>query len=344
MKSMPPFTHPLPLSAGDSRVDILSSVAHFCFLVLSKVIGRITLKTLFILHFTFYFIHSATACDLCGCSNGGAYFGIMPQVGRQFVGVRYRTSSFDSHLNSMLRTREQFQSAELWGRFYPIKRLQVLAFVPYFFNQQNEVNTGRQVSLQGLSDITALASYNVFNTFWDSTYTGRMNHSLLLGGGIKLPTGRYKYDIGDLSNVANPNFQLGTGSTDFLLTVLYSMRLGNWGWNTDFVYKLNTTNSNQYRFGNRLTTSSLVFYVKEIGNLTLMPNAGLYAEIAAQDQHRGTHNNRTGGSLTMVNAGLEVFLKRLTIGSTYQHPIFQNLANREVHADARATVHLTVMF
>lgn len=285
------------------------------------------------------------ACDLCGCANAGSYFGIMPQVGKQFVGLRYRHSSFDSHLKSpVLRTREQFQNVELWGRFYPVKRVQLLVFVPYFFNQQKELLSDKTFDLQGLGDITALANYAVFNTFWDSTYTRKTNHSLLLGGGIKLATGHYQYDIADPTDVANPNFQLGTGSTDFLVSALYSMRLSNWGWNTDLTYKINTANGNAYRFGNRLTASSMVFYTKAIGNVTLMPNAGLYAEIAAQDAHRALKNNRTGGYVTMANVGLEVFFSKFSIGSTYQIPAFQNLANGEIHANARATVHLSLMF
>lgn len=74
------------------------------------------------------------ACDLCGCANGGSFFGILPQSHRQFVGLRYRYSSYESHLNSVnLRTKEVFQSTELWGRFYPLKRMQVIAFLPFNF-------------------------------------------------------------------------------------------------------------------------------------------------------------------------------------------------------------------
>jgi hypothetical protein len=66
--------------------------------------------------------------------------------------------------------------------------------------------------------------------------------------------------------------------------------------------------------------------------------------MAAQDQHRGTRNDRTGGYVTMANAGVEIFLKRINLGATYQHPLWQNLSNNEIRANARATVHLTVMW
>lgn len=286
----------------------------------------------------------SSACDICGCSNGGAYFGIMPQVGRPFVGVRYRLSSYDSHLNSQyLRTKETFRATEVWARFYPARRLQVMAFAPYYVNQQEEVSSGAIRRLQGIGDVTALANYNIFNTFWDSTRVHRVNHSLLLGAGAKLPTGRFRYDQTDLSEVNNPNFQLGTGSIDALLSALYSMRAGSWGWNTDLTYKLNTTNAQQYRFGNRLTANSLVFYAKELSSVTLMPNAGVYAEVAAQDHRNGVVNTQTGGYVTMANLGMELYTKRFSVGATYQHPMAQQLADGELKARSRATVHITLM-
>lgn len=288
---------------------------------------------------------SASACDLCGCANGGAYFGILPQVGRSFVGLRYRTSSYESHLNSrLLRTREVFHTTELWGRFYPAKRVQVLAFVPVQFNRQTQLSDGSVRRERGLGDATVLANYNLFNTFWDTTRTHRVNHSLLLGGGLKLPTGRFRYDPANDAQVANENFQLGTGSVDGLLSLLYSIRAGHWGLNTDVTARLNTTNAQQYRFGHRLTANSLLFYVHETKGATFMPNVGLYVETAARDHRHGTPNDQTGGYVTMANAGLEVYLTRFSVGATGQVPLTQNVADHQVRANARATVHVTVMF
>lgn len=298
-----------------------------------------------LLIFSFLFLQTtAWACDICGCANGGAYFGIMPQIGRPFVGLRYRMSAYDSHLNSkLLRTKENFVATELWARLYPVKRVQVMAFVPYYVNQQQEVLSGVTRKIHGIGDITVMANYNVFNTFWDTTRVHRVNHTLLVGGGIKVPTGRFRYDQTEISEVNNPNFQLGTGSVDVLLSALYSMRLGSWGWNTDFTYKGNSTNAQDYRFGNRITANSLIFYTKELSHITLMPNAGMYAEVAAQDFRDGVRNHQTGGYVTMANTGLEVYLKRFSIGATYQLPVIQNLADHELKARSRGTLHVTLM-
>lgn len=284
---------------------------------------------------------STLACDICGCGAGSSFLGIMPQAGRSFFGVRYRTKSYHSHLNSLyLSTRETYQTAELWGRFYPLRRVQVLAFVPYNFNQQ----TGADGTFQrrGLGDATVLAHYNLVNTATD-TVAHRVDHNLLLGGGAKLPTGKYRYEA-DGSEVANPNFQLGTGSTDALFNVIYTLRHRQWGWNTDFTYRLTTKNADGYRFGNRQTLSSSVFFVKKWGSATLMPNAGVTLENAARDLDHGNRNANTGGYLALGTLGVETYFRRLSVGANAQMPLAQHLAGGQIRANARAMVHFTLLF
>ena len=76
------------------------------------------------------------ACDGCGGGAGSYYFGVSPLFTKNFTGVRYRHRSFTSNLG----TQQNFQNAELWGRFYPLKNLQIWAFVPYNFNSQTQTN------------------------------------------------------------------------------------------------------------------------------------------------------------------------------------------------------------
>lgn len=284
---------------------------------------------------------STFACDICGCGAGSSFLGIMPQAGRSFFGLRYRTKSYHSHLNSLfLSTRETYQNAELWGRFYPLRRVQVLAFVPYNLNQQTGADgTFRR---QGFGDATVLAHYNLVNTATDTT-AHRVDHNLLLGGGVKLPTGRYRYDA-DGSEVANPNFQLGTGSTDALFNVIYTLRYRQWGWNTDFTYRLTTRNGNGYRFGNRQTASSSVFYVKKAATFTVMPNAGVTIENAARDLADGKRNGNTGGYLVLGTLGVETYFRHLSVGANWQTPLAQRLADGQIRANGRAMVHVTVLF
>lgn len=283
------------------------------------------------------------ACDICGCGNGSSFFGILPQSHRGFVGLRYGYKSYSSHLSSVnLRSEETFQKAELWGRFYPVRKLQVLAFVPYFVNRQTLLKTGDQTTLSGLGDASVLVNYNLLNTLMDST-THQIDHSLLLGGGVKLPTGRYRYDPLSETDVANANFQLGTGSVDVMLNAVYTVRYRQWGINTDATYKLNGTNSNRYQFGNRTMVNTSLLYFGRIGGVTLVPNAGVTYENARRDREQGVINTRTGGYTTFATAGAESYFGNVSMGLNYQKPVVQNLSNGELRANSRLNFHVTLL-
>ncbi|MDX1912152.1 MAG: hypothetical protein SFV22_11725 [Saprospiraceae bacterium] len=66
---------------------------------------------------------AASACDVCGCSIGGNYFGILPQFHRNFAGFRWAQQSFRSaHLPADARhgrfdSEEHFQTADLLAPF-----------------------------------------------------------------------------------------------------------------------------------------------------------------------------------------------------------------------------------
>lgn len=285
---------------------------------------------------------SASACDMCGCANSGSFFGVLPQSHMRFVGVRYRIKDFDSHLNSaMLKTKEHYQTTELWGRFYPFKKTQLLVFLPYNSNKQTTLS-GRTARIEGLGDASMIMHYNVRNTFWDST-EHHINQNLLIGGGIKLPTGKYKYeDTGEEG--ANPNFQLGTGSVDFILNAIYTLRYHDWGLNLDASHKINTTNANGYRFANRTNGSLTAFYTAKFGSFTMMPNIGTMTEYSNKDTRNGIENSFTGGWIMTANAGIELYYKRFSSGITFQKPVVQNLVSKESKINQQAAVHFTVMF
>ncbi len=299
---------------------------------------------LLVLSFLLLQVSPIFACEICGCSNGSSFYGILPQSHKGFVGLRYSYRSYDSHLSSpTLKSKEDFWKAELWARAYPFKKVQVFAFVPYLMNQQTILSTGKKLNLNGLGDITLLANYNLLNTLAD-TSVHRFNHNLLIGGGVKLPIAKYQFDVLNDAEVANANFQLGTGSTDFIANVVYTLRYQAWGLNYDATYKINTQNAETYQFGNRFTTNLSVLYSKNIGdNLTLMPNAGVSYEHAQLDRKYNIRNAQTGGYTSWGNLGLESYYKGVSMGVNYQIPLKQNLSEGEQIANARLNVHFTVM-
>lgn len=284
--------------------------------------------------------YDADACNTCGCGVANYHYGILPQFQKNFVGLRYRYRSYLSTLDAghaAQYSHETFQTTELWARFYPLKNLQAFVFVPYNFNKRREDE--ETLYLQGLGDIVVSANYNVINTY---DTTAALNHSLLIGAGVKLPTGQFRKIQDGLT--VNQNFQLGTGSVDLLFNLIYTVRYKRVGLNTEFTYNHNTTNRDEYRFGNTTRTSITAFVVPKMGALTLMPNAGISLETNEDNKQFGQEFPETGGWAMLYSAGLESYYKNVAVGISYSHPGKQELFDGKVTSNDRISLHLTYMF
>lgn len=301
------------------------------------------MRTLFIAVALLAMLPAASACDVCGCSIGGNYFGILPQFHRHFVGLRWSEQSFQSaHSRSAAEagrfdSEESFRTVDLLGRFYPFRRIQMLVLLPYHDFRRMENN--QTTRTRGLGDATVLASYILLDT--GDSLGRKWQHTLTFGGGVKLPTGRH--------NLANPegerlhpNLQPGTGTTDFVLTAAYTLRKGAWGFSADAQGRLNTANKSQdYQMGNRLSGAAKVFYWKNTGRFTVLPNAGVFAEAAQANSGNADFTEGTGGAIALATAGLDVYMGSFSAGFTFQQPFWQNLGEGKVHSNARwmATVN-----
>lgn len=289
------------------------------------------------------------ACDICGCGVGTYYLGILPQFNKRFGGIRYQTNTLRTHLNpsgerSYLTTDETYHKAELWGAWNLGQRFRVLGFVPVSFNEQR--STEGTTHQGGLSDVSLLGYYRLLDRRSAGPQGQPLIQSLWLGGGLKLPTGRYEPTRRDASGQSPNVFQLGTGSVDFLLNALYDLRLLDAGLNLNANYKLNTPNRYEYRYGHKLTLTALPYYkIRVASALTLAPNAGLVLEHAAQDVTDGRFRvGASGGTAWLAGGGAEASWKRLAAGLSYQTPLRQQLAGGSVRAGHRLATHLSVLF
>ncbi len=274
---------------------------------------------------------SLQACDICGCNNGGSFMGILPQSHMQLLGIRYGNKSFDSHLSSeYLKTTENFQSLELIGRFYPVKRLQLLTFVPYSQNSQQRHFDDFSTKKEGIGDVSLFVHYNLINTFIDTLRTAKFDHNLLLGTGIKAPLGDYKYDRYNLSEVANSNFQLGTGSWDFPISVIYTLKKASSGLNLNLSHKINGINSLKYKFANQTQVNLMAFRSIAFPTTSMMLSVGINSEFKQQDKFEGVRNEFTGGWYANVAAGLDYYVGKYGLGLNAQLPVWQNLSGGEL--------------
>ncbi|MBL0740677.1 hypothetical protein JI741_05580 [Chryseolinea sp. Jin1] len=287
----------------------------------------------------------ARACDVCGCSLGGNYFGILPLYNKNFVGLRWSQAKFHSYIAptqylSAQQSNDTYAKVELWGRYYLTKRIQLFAFVPYAYNNMN--GTDQAVSASGLGDISIMANYVVVNT---GESKSDFKHTLIAGGGVKLPTG--KFDLEDKGKIINRNFQLGTGSVDFNVNAVYTLRYKKTGINVETGYKINTRNSHEYLFGNQYRASAQLFYWQTAGAFSFLPHAGMNYEQAAMHKDGDIIQVNTGGSAWLGSGGVDIYINRFTLGVNYQKPVSQHYnsdATADITSKARWTTSLTFNF
>lgn len=305
------------------------------------------MKKIIIVLLTLFSGMEASACDICGCGVGGNYIGILPEFHKHIVGIRYRYNSLRTHIGAggattYLTTGEKYNTVELWGGWNVGKKFRIMATIPYAFNERS--NQGNVNTKNGIGDISINGFYRVLNSSNPIFADKLLVQSIWIGGGIKLPTGKYK-PADKLNTSQNTNlFQLGTASYDFSLQAMYDIRLQDMGMNVSAVYKMNTANKYKYNYGNRLNTTAQLYYKLRVKNkFTISPNAGITYENSKKDIDNKIIVDVSGGKLLLGTLGVETNFKKIALGANWQTPLSQSLANGFVKANSRVMLHLSFM-
>lgn len=266
------------------------------------------------------------ACDVCGCSIGNGSSSILPQFQKNFIGWRTSFSRYQSgaHHETGL-SKEATYTNELWGRFYLHKKWQLIATLPYQIKSKTETSTDR---IKGIGDATAIINYTLFNHTKDSS---KWKQLVLIGGGLKIPTGQFNTKKNDA--ILPQGLQAGSGSLDYLFNIIHTIRRDRLGLNSNLQYKINGTNSNQYRFGNQLSFGSRLFYWKKTGpSSTLLPTFGVLYDQLNKDLKNNFTQTETGGYQSSITLGLDFYWKKWLFAVNLQKPFKQNLNNNQTQA------------
>ena len=162
---------------------------------------------------------------------------------------------------------------------------------------------------------------------------------MLQSGSIKRQRAVTRYEEGSEKRVDNPNFRAGTAR--FLLNGSYSLRYKKIAVSTGITYKMNTSNKEDYRFGNRLLTVVQFKYVKDVGNIFIIPNIGMVIEKMNEDKESGVVVDHTGGHNVQATFGLDVNNRKIAAGIFYNKPVAQNLAMGHIQAMPGINVHVS---
>jgi len=288
------------------------------------------------------------ACDICGCGVGDNYIGILPEFSKHIFGVRYRYNSLLTHIGAggsttYLTTTERYRTVEIWGGWNIGKKFRLMMSVPYSFNER--INQGITKNKDGLGDISISGFYQLLNKRGMVHNDKLLIQNLWIGGGVKIPTGKYvpedKAGINQNTNL----FQLGTASVDFTINAMYDVRLQDAGINVSGSYKMNTSNKYDYSYGNKFSTAAQAYYKLRVKKLvTLAPNAGIIYETAKKDIDNKIMVDVSGGHILLGTIGLEANFKKFAVGANFQKPLSQDLANGFVKANNKGMVHFSYTF
>jgi hypothetical protein len=288
----------------------------------------------------------ASACDHCGCAGAGTMGGIFPQFHRRVAGLRFQNRIFDHprtpfNFNGESRVdQDRLENIEFWSRLYPHPRVQLFVFVPYRIHTRTE--SARTTRIQGIGDAQAMANYMVFNTADSSNKA--LRHTLLLGGGLRIPTAKYQQRSENLAILPAP-FQLGSGAYAFTAAANYTVKFRNWGVNADYQYRHHTTNELDYRFGAIQSLSANVFHRSEnVAGRAILPYGGLALEHYGMDRSYGVERTETGGKLAVLNLGVDFFTNRMYFHCLVQMPLSQDIPEAQPSAMARISMGAAYLF
>ncbi|MGI4872580.1 MAG: hypothetical protein ACRYFX_15560 [Janthinobacterium lividum] len=286
----------------------------------------------------------ARACDICGC-----FMGITPYDNQSSFSLMHRYRIFNGYqalgqshslfpnganwlqpagaLNADNGYKhahtgdptdfEAYRAVELRGKYFLSQRVELNAFVPFLMN--TEQANGNTLNISGLGDITVFAGYHLIRQI----ETAGVQNRLIVGGGLKLPTGNFRR-----TNADGQRYQLltqsGTGTTDAFFYATYVASLHGFGLSLTPSYRRSLyENAFHNQLAPSFTTFANVFYRLPLGpNWQVYPSAQFYYEKTNGEMLDGelTHEHALNDAL--AGPGLDVYYKNFSVNTSVQLPLF----------------------
>lgn len=285
------------------------------------------------------------ACDLCSCAttSGSSAFGDLSMS--NFIGFRYMYQHFESRdgiFENSPRSEEQFHTYQLWGKIPICESVYLSTVVP--FQDLTRTFENRSEHINGLGDISIMGWYQ-FELFKKrnnedvdfNTIKSVPNHSLHLGLGIKLPTGKFEEALTDK---VNPGFQVGTGSIDVFPTIIYAFVKNDFGIVANASYYFKSENKNDYKFGNQFSYAASVFYGLDTKLMIIKPFVGISGDAYNEIEQFGEVLKDTDGNILNGSIGSEFSRGKFLLGAKFTLPIQQNLLNETVEFQNQLSLYL----
>ncbi len=297
-------------------------------------------------------VQEVKACDVCAMFSGAT-----PNILKNRAGLYFRYRSFDglydglnfqktSHFpdgvpiptpDNPALVKEQYASSIFYGRWFFKPRWNVQLQLPLVYNTAS-VGDFTQ-SIGGLGDANIMVNAAVVDIASE-----KQSIQLFLGAGIKLPTGAKFREIADYLEWYE--LQGTTGSWDALFRADLSWRRNKFGIISSNMFRLNTADKHEMRFGNFLNITTNAFYLVDLSEAKyqLMPSAGAFLEMYSGREHYRLEVLDTGGSTLFGTVGITLFLNKVALRAELQVPVWQKLSGVQMLSNPVGIVDISYNF
>lgn len=282
-------------------------------------------KTIILLFLSLFVLQvpSTQACDMCGCSAGGQFLGMLPVLQGRYASLRTQQQWFRHPQTSLNQidgealTHDRLQSIELWFRWQGGDRWQYFLQLPYRFHDRLS-NTGVMSSIAGPGD----AQFTAFYKWLLPKSTGDWQHSSSAGLQLGAPTGLFQQR--DAQRRLLPEaFQTGTGSWSLQTQVFYTLSKGNSGLQLEARRRGFTTNELDFKMGTQWGGSLQYFHNRQGKRVRWMHYGGVTADRAGAETLYDQKKSATGGQIFGLSGGTDVYTGKSALHLLAQLPVYQ---------------------
>lgn len=259
-----------------------------------------------------------------GCSNSSGNY-IINQTGNtnfialQVTFVKSKTT-YTNFWGNELKARSLGFNSSLSARGFLNKKLAFSTNIPFLLNTtKTEENT---TTISGFGDSKLMLEYLLF---FKSTPNTSSRISIM--GGFELPTGRVN------DQIMLRAFSPGSGSIDLPFTFQYNYSNKKINFFTQGLYQLNTKNANNFKFGNQLSLSAMLYKFKKIDKGVFQLGAGLETILFGNDlfeTENGTVNYNNKFNSIGINLEIQYQLKTWLFRANCMIPSITNRSENNI--------------
>lgn len=267
--------------------------------------------------------YNVCACDFCGGSPTVMNSDLLSLQPQSSLGINtiFRKFNYPTEENSLHQTI--LLNTNFTAAYAPNKRIELRANLPFIW-VVNDMAQSKEKNV-GLGDMSIMSNFKVLNISGLETKK-LVGHTMVLGCGIELPTGKNK----KLTDNRLQNFNIGSKSTDFLFSGVYSLNYQKWNIIGAGLVKINTKNKEHVRFGHLYSMQTGTAYIQNIKQSQFIPNVGVRMEIQQKNLHKNIIQDFTGSKVLFFQFGTDLNIQNWNLGMQIQQPIMQNTANNTI--------------